>query len=217
MKKHNIKLFLGTTLLCLVVCMCTFAGTTWGWFSAGNEIEVTPIVAAEWRLESVVVYQTSQPEQLIPVDETINGHVFSAAANQEYTVEVAVNATSNNGFILVEIGEQKYYTTQPTTSFRLLLSEDSNVTVSASWGFASDEAIPFLEQLPILTQVPILSDSNIPNMPSVEEAPQEPSPTPETEEIIEQSKASEEPALSEETELSDEMVIGTSDELEVPQ
>ncbi len=143
-EKQNNILPLYTALLSMVLCMVCLGGTTWAWFTANQVMEVEPITAAEWAIESIEVYQIASGENTeyirIPVNETEDGMKFDVEADTNYAVSVSIRGNSSTGYLHVETCDGNYYTTKSDIDFDLLLSEGGTVKVIASWGVYAGSA-----------------------------------------------------------------------------
>ncbi len=159
-KKNNMFPFCAS-LLSMILCMVCLAGTTWSWFTASQEVRVDRIAAGNREVQRVEVYAFEDSLLLLEdtaektvrqtsatVDVTVEGNAFSfeVMADTPYLVFPSVESTVNNGYLQVKTCDGDFYTTELVESFRLLLSQDSTVTISASWGTYYGDAVPFSEK-----------------------------------------------------------------------
>lgn len=149
-EEKNSSVSLYTTLLSMVLCAVCLAGTSWAWFTANQALPVAPIASAEWALDTVQVYQVVSDVTAmedgdishVPVDITVTkaGATFTAAANTRYLVTATAKGTATVGFVQITTCDGTFYNTSAQSSFTLLLSQNSTVTVTASWGSGTGNA-----------------------------------------------------------------------------
>ncbi len=127
-----------TSLLTILLSMVCLAGASWAWFTANETVTVDPIISANWEVETL---QITTDDALMPIMES--GSTFSVQANTPYTVTASVQGNASTGFLKIETCDGVFYTTERETTFTLLLSRDSDVTITASWGMETGDAEEF--------------------------------------------------------------------------
>ncbi len=225
-EKRSSRLSLYAALLSIVLCMVCLAGTSWAWFTANQEVTVKSIVSAEWKMDSVEVYQIAADGNTktvqIPVDVTgTEGDMkFSAAANTQYLVKIFVKTNARNGFALIETCDGSFYTTKSEVSFNLLLSKSSIVKVNASWGVYDGEANMLPDYGNIGKGIIPVSENDTPdadsNTKKEEDSVTEESPTDiKPSEITEETKSEDEVISDNVVELNEESSEESNEEQEV--
>ncbi len=136
-KKQNKLTMLYTSIFSIVLCAACLFGTSWAWFTANKEVEVQTIQTATIEVSELEVTGI-ETEEKVPVsnktkakDGTIR---FPVKANTEYEVNLAVDSTCTTGFVKISTCDGEFYTTKDECSFVLLLSKDSTVEITTSWG-----------------------------------------------------------------------------------
>ncbi len=146
-----------TAFLSIVLCIACLAGTTCAWFTSTQEVAVGSIASAQWKLHSLAVYEgipvnaaviQSENESgaamnVVPVTGDEGGMKFYALANTRYTVTVTIGGNATRGFLLVKTCDGDFYTEASGSTFQLLLSQDCEVSIGASWGVVPDSARGF--------------------------------------------------------------------------
>ena len=132
---ENILRLLTPSVIGAVLCMVCLAGTTWAWFSASMQTELSAITAAEY----AVAVTVTDENQAAVTESQDGGYALSANTAYSFTLKAAGSAKTCGGYcVLANTAGEKYYTQSvmpgEALQFTLIPAADGTYTVTAVWG-----------------------------------------------------------------------------------
>lgn len=140
---ENILRLLMPSVIGAVLCMVCLAGTTWAWFSASMQTELSAITAAEYTVSVTITDENQKQVEKSPE----GGYALSANTAYSFTLEAGGSAKRRGGYFLLENTAGETYCTQsvmPGESLQFTLIPATNdlfYTVTAVWGVPKNPQI----------------------------------------------------------------------------
>ena len=129
-----------TSVLGILVCIMCLCSATWAWFSADISSHSNTLSSGNFDLEVSV----TENGALVPASDG-GAFVYNLQkGNYTVTLKMTNDTTVSNGFCVVSVGVDKYYTASINAeaqqlTFNIEIKEDDGITVtfSPSWGIPS--------------------------------------------------------------------------------
>ncbi len=125
----NLKL-ISVSVITMLICAVCLVGTSFAWFSVNVTAGVGSIEAAELKLSKLTVEKGGKAVELTEKDGVQS---FSSSKNTVYEVTAKLKGSAK-GYLYVETGDDAYYAFDKNMKFKICLSSDADVRISASWG-----------------------------------------------------------------------------------
>lgn len=150
---------LAPSVVSIVVCVVCLCNTSWAWFTATTTSKVMKVQAAVYTVEVTAedengdevgvtaideVGVTAKDENdstvdvLLSEDRRISEYTITLKSNKSYALTIKAKGTANNGYCVVSLGGQAYYTPQmgKDASFTFIVNayEEVEMTIKPQWG-----------------------------------------------------------------------------------
>ncbi len=199
-EKRNDGIFhiLAPSIIGAFICLVCLCGASWAWFTATTATATSKIQTAQY---TVSVEATGDNNEVCPTTTDEKGVVsFSLNDNDKYKVTITATGTARNGYCIVNLGDNNYYTDQLTgdaiLTFTVYKGTADKITITPQWGTRATDDGKIIQEGGVFGEKP--SDS------------QATQAAPDSNESVQQSSAASTAPIQEENSDSDNSAQETS-------